>query len=96
MAGMKLDKRLGALYNLLLQLRILRNGKRGAPGVGETRKGRLSLGILGAVLLLLIFGSFLLGRYPVPPVMLVRVLVHKLLLGLGSLLGRIIPSAASW
>ena len=64
--------------------------------MGELRRGRASLWILGAVLVLLIFGSFLLGRYPVPPVMLVRVLIHKLLLGLGGLLSRIIPSAASW
>ena len=74
------------------KLYVLRGGER----VGENRRGRLVLWCLGAVLLGLIFLSFLLGRYPVPPGMLLRILLHKLLQALGNLLGPVLPAASGW
>ncbi|MBR4691624.1 MAG: iron ABC transporter permease [Oscillospiraceae bacterium] len=62
----------------------------------ENRRGRIALLGLGAALLVLVFVSFLLGRYPVPPGMLLRILLHKLLAGLGSLLSPLVPGAAGW
>ena len=62
----------------------------------KQRRGGLTLCILGLLLLVLIFVSFLLGRYPVSPGPLLGICLHKLLRGLGSLLSPLFPAAGSW
>ena len=62
----------------------------------KQRRGGLILCVLAAVLVLLIFVSFLLGRYPVSPGALLGVLLHRLLRALGGLLSPLFPSAAGW
>ncbi|MBR4703614.1 MAG: iron ABC transporter permease [Oscillospiraceae bacterium] len=51
---------------------------------------------MGVLLIVLIFVSFLLGRYPVSPGPLLGVCLHKLLRGLGGLLAPVFPAAGSW
>lgn len=60
------------------------------------KRGGLALWVLAAVLIVLVFVSFLLGRYPVPPAAVGGILLHKLLSGLGKLLSPLIPAAGSW
>ena len=62
----------------------------------KPRRGGLTLCVMGALLIVLIFVSFLLGRYPVSPGPLLGVCLHKLLRGLGSLLSPVFPAAGSW
>ena len=62
----------------------------------NTKHGGLKLWLLAGVLIVLIFVSFLLGRYPVSPAALLGILTDRLLKGLGSLLSPLIPSAAGW
>ena len=62
----------------------------------NTKHTGVRLWILAAVLIALIFVSFLLGRYPVSPAALLGILTDRLLNGLGSLFSPLIPSAANW
>ena len=63
--------------------------------VREKRAG-WKLWLLAAVLIILIFASFLMGRYPVSPGALLGILLDRLLRGLGKLLAPILPAAGSW
>lgn len=54
------------------------------------------LGLLALILILLIFASFLMGRYPVSPAALLGILLDRLVKGLGGLLAPIFPAAGSW
>ena len=62
----------------------------------KPRRGGLTLCVMGVLLIVLIFVSFLLGRYPVSPGPLLGVCLHKLLRGLGNLLAPVFPAAGSW
>ena len=95
-ANCGLTSRGGGAIIPLSQKRILRNRKKGGSGVEKQRRGGLILCVLAAVLVLLIFVSFLLGRYPVSPGALLGVLLHRLLRALGGLLSPLFPSAAGW
>ena len=62
----------------------------------NTKHSGLKLGLLTGILVILVFVSFLLGRYPVSPAALLGILTDRLLKGLGSLLAPLIPTAADW
>lgn len=60
----------------------------------DKQRGGWKLGALGAALLAVIFVSFLLGRYPVPPGELCAILLDRLLRSLGAAISKLLPEAA--
>lgn len=67
---------------------------KGTISLIDEKNNKLKLWILGAVLLVLILLSFLLGRYPVSPVTVLAILLNKLLNGLSRPFSLLFPEVS--